>query len=314
MQSCEGDPKDFDPRQHLEAIGFLIDLFGQEPAVLIVFKSRFFVCEAPHPACIGQGGAMVSKTCVAAAAAALPLASAFQAANLWRPHTMAPLAPVSGLHRPAILRARSARLAPTMVAVNPADVKEHDQWLINFNHDAFKKDVDELGKRLEKNQGEDDVKHLKKICFWSNTCAVLGLATMWLPVGSALNLFSILMCVHVLFKYVHCAPVIFMHVPMLLRLSERRKASVYEHGGSPGCRCGPCRAGLRSRTTPGTVVTTGRMRRDSLTRAASRRARSSSVPLSGSTGCCPRLGTSSTTTCTTIASEKMPIPILSSAT
>jgi len=80
-----------------------------------------------------------------------------------------------------------------MVAVNPADVKEHDQWLINFNHDAFKKDVDELGKRLEKNQGEDDVKHLKKICFWSNACAVLGLATMWLPVGSALNLFSILM-------------------------------------------------------------------------------------------------------------------------
>merc|ERR1740130_1361108 len=37
-----------------------------------------------------------------------------------------------------------------------------------------------LGKRLEKAQGEDDVNHIKKICLWSNTCAAVGLATMWM--------------------------------------------------------------------------------------------------------------------------------------
>ena len=80
-----------------------------------------------------------------------------------------------------------------MVAVNPQTVAEHDKWLLTFDHDAFKADVGALGKRLDKEQGEADVKHLKKICLWSNTCAVLGLATMWLPLGSAANLFSILM-------------------------------------------------------------------------------------------------------------------------
>ncbi|MGB1599908.1 MAG: hypothetical protein ACPIOQ_44575, partial [Promethearchaeia archaeon] len=85
------------------------------------------------------------------------------------------------------------QLAPRMVAVNPQTVAEHDKWLLTFDHDAFKADVGALGKRLDKEQGEADVKHLKKICLWSNTCAVLGLATMWLPLGSAANLFSILM-------------------------------------------------------------------------------------------------------------------------
>ena len=56
-----------------------------------------------------------------------------------------------------------------------------DAWVLNLDHEAFKRDVSELGARLERSQGPDDVAHLKKICLWSNAFAVLGLATMWLP-------------------------------------------------------------------------------------------------------------------------------------
>lgn len=33
-----------------------------------------------------------------------------------------------------------------------------------------------LGKRLESEQGDDDVRHIKKICLMANSCAALGLA------------------------------------------------------------------------------------------------------------------------------------------
>ena len=56
-----------------------------------------------------------------------------------------------------------------------------DQWIAKLDYNGFKKEVAELGKRLEKNQGADDVAHIKKICLWSNAFAVIGLATMWLP-------------------------------------------------------------------------------------------------------------------------------------
>jgi len=80
-----------------------------------------------------------------------------------------------------------------VVQINPTEIKEHDKWLLTLDHDAFRSDVGALGKKLEKNQGEDDVKHLKKICLWSNACAVMGLATMWFPIGSVMNVFSVLM-------------------------------------------------------------------------------------------------------------------------
>ena len=127
--------------------------------------------------------------------AALPaLAGAFQASGpaLRAPHRTH-LATSHRARPAAVARGRGFQLAPRMVAVNPQTVAEHDKWLLTFDHDAFKADVGALGKRLDKEQGEADVKHLKKICLWSNTCAVLGLATMWLPLGSAANLFSILM-------------------------------------------------------------------------------------------------------------------------
>jgi fatty acid desaturase len=71
------------------------------------------------------------------------------------------------------------RIAPPAgVTVAPAD-----EWVLSLDHEAFKRDVQELGQRLERGQGEDDVRHLQRICLWSNALGVLGLLTMWLPVN-----------------------------------------------------------------------------------------------------------------------------------
>eukprot|EP00292_Cryptomonas_paramecium_P007218 CAMPEP_0113675388 /NCGR_PEP_ID=MMETSP0038_2-20120614/7984_1 /TAXON_ID=2898 /ORGANISM="Cryptomonas paramecium" /LENGTH=438 /DNA_ID=CAMNT_0000592149 /DNA_START=178 /DNA_END=1494 /DNA_ORIENTATION=- /assembly_acc=CAM_ASM_000170 len=69
-----------------------------------------------------------------------------------------------------------ASAEPKVAAVAP----EHS-WVSKLDLDGFKKEVSDLGKRLEKNQGKEDVDHIKKICLWSNTFAAIGLATMWLP-------------------------------------------------------------------------------------------------------------------------------------
>ena len=45
---------------------------------------------------------------------------------------------------------------------------------------AFRAEVNALGKRLEDGQGEADVRHLKKMLAWSNACALVGVATMWM--------------------------------------------------------------------------------------------------------------------------------------
>eukprot|EP00440_Ansanella_granifera_P037877 gb/GFBE01041090.1/.p1 GENE.gb/GFBE01041090.1/~~gb/GFBE01041090.1/.p1 ORF type:complete len:488 (+),score=101.93 gb/GFBE01041090.1/:1-1464(+) len=62
----------------------------------------------------------------------------------------------------------AARLAP------------EDAWISTLDLEGFGREVRELGKQLEAEQGQDDVDHLKKIVFWSDLCAVVGLSTMWL--------------------------------------------------------------------------------------------------------------------------------------
>lgn len=67
-------------------------------------------------------------------------------------------------------------------------LKPEDQWLEEFNLEAFTADIKELGETLEKNQGPEDVKHLNKMVNWSNICGISGIATM----GFGVNLFSII--------------------------------------------------------------------------------------------------------------------------
>eukprot|EP00294_Goniomonas_avonlea_P008809 CAMPEP_0114550908 /NCGR_PEP_ID=MMETSP0114-20121206/6322_1 /TAXON_ID=31324 /ORGANISM="Goniomonas sp, Strain m" /LENGTH=414 /DNA_ID=CAMNT_0001735709 /DNA_START=6 /DNA_END=1250 /DNA_ORIENTATION=+ len=59
-------------------------------------------------------------------------------------------------------------------------VKPGDEWIPNVKLDAFKKDIQELGKELAAGQGPADVAHLNKIKRWSNTATFLGLFSMWL--------------------------------------------------------------------------------------------------------------------------------------
>lgn len=68
----------------------------------------------------------------------------------------------------------------------PADdtvLAPEDQWIVKLDYDAFAKDVSSLGKELLKETGDDDVEHLRKIVSWRNFAAVLGLATVWMPVN-----------------------------------------------------------------------------------------------------------------------------------
>jgi fatty acid desaturase len=68
-----------------------------------------------------------------------------------------------------------------------SDLKEGEEWIETFDLDAFTADIHALGKKLESEQGEDDVRHLNKIIGWSNLCAAVGFMTM----GHSVNLIAI---------------------------------------------------------------------------------------------------------------------------
>lgn len=69
-----------------------------------------------------------------------------------------------------------------------APLKPGDEWIENFDLEAFTEEIRVLGKRLEKEQGPKDVAHLNKIIAWSNICGLVGLLTM----GYGINLISII--------------------------------------------------------------------------------------------------------------------------
>lgn len=53
-----------------------------------------------------------------------------------------------------------------------------DQWLEDFDFATFASEIKELGDTLEKQQGDEDVRHLNKMIAWSNMCAFVGIVTM----------------------------------------------------------------------------------------------------------------------------------------
>lgn len=67
-------------------------------------------------------------------------------------------------------------------------LKPDEEWISNLDLRAFTEDIRELGKTLEKNQGPEDVAHLKKLVLWSNLLGLAGLMTM----GLGVNLVSII--------------------------------------------------------------------------------------------------------------------------
>jgi len=62
-------------------------------------------------------------------------------------------------------------------------LRKEDEWLDRFNFEAFSRDIRELGKKLDTEQGIEDVQHLNKMIRWSNSFAAIGLLTMGLYVN-----------------------------------------------------------------------------------------------------------------------------------
>lgn len=66
----------------------------------------------------------------------------------------------------------------TAIQLDGKSLEEEDKWLAKFDFVSFSKEIRELGKKLEKEQGPADVAHLNKMIMWSNSFAAVGLLTM----------------------------------------------------------------------------------------------------------------------------------------
>eukprot|EP00614_Pseudopedinella_elastica_P021967 CAMPEP_0172613370 /NCGR_PEP_ID=MMETSP1068-20121228/42050_1 /TAXON_ID=35684 /ORGANISM="Pseudopedinella elastica, Strain CCMP716" /LENGTH=491 /DNA_ID=CAMNT_0013417801 /DNA_START=137 /DNA_END=1612 /DNA_ORIENTATION=+ len=87
-----------------------------------------------------------------------------------------------GLASAQLRRGRPLAQSTLQSAARPKpQLAPEDQWIGKLDLDGFRDEIRDLGRRLEKGQGEDDVKHIKKICLMANTCAFVGLTTMFLP-------------------------------------------------------------------------------------------------------------------------------------
>lgn len=67
-------------------------------------------------------------------------------------------------------------------------LKKEDKWIEKFDVAGFTDEIRALGETLDSQQGEEDVRHLRKMVAWSNTCGAVGLLTM----GFGINVVSIL--------------------------------------------------------------------------------------------------------------------------
>ena len=72
--------------------------------------------------------------------------------------------------------------------IKNADLKPGEEWIEKFDLNAFAADINALGKKLEQEQGDEDVRHLNKMIMWSNLFAAFGLLTM----GISVNIFPII--------------------------------------------------------------------------------------------------------------------------
>eukprot|EP00929_Paragymnodinium_shiwhaense_P106233 TRINITY_DN7146_c0_g1_i1.p1 TRINITY_DN7146_c0_g1~~TRINITY_DN7146_c0_g1_i1.p1 ORF type:complete len:488 (-),score=91.50 TRINITY_DN7146_c0_g1_i1:336-1799(-) len=80
-------------------------------------------------------------------------------------------------------RRKRVRHATATMSAEPVKLAAEDEWIAKLDIDGFGKEVRELGQRLGREQGQDDIRHLNKIINWSNFCALVGLATMWMPMS-----------------------------------------------------------------------------------------------------------------------------------
>lgn len=110
------------------------------------------------------------------------------------------VAPYHGTRLPvAVAQPPLSRRAAAPISVASIDVPAavpptgQDAWAADLDYVAFRKEVHELGQRLGDNQGEADVRHLKRMIAWSNACGGIGLVTMWLshPLGRLVSVLGL---------------------------------------------------------------------------------------------------------------------------
>ena len=70
-----------------------------------------------------------------------------------------------------------------LCAVEKVELDKNDAWLSKFDFEGFASEIRALGKKLEAEQGPDDVAHLNKMIRWSNTLAAIGLLSMGFSVN-----------------------------------------------------------------------------------------------------------------------------------
>jgi hypothetical protein len=58
-----------------------------------------------------------------------------------------------------------------------------DQWIAQLDYEGFGREVTALGKELLQQGGPADTQHLQKMVAWRNAAALIGVATMWLPLN-----------------------------------------------------------------------------------------------------------------------------------
>jgi len=138
------------------------------------------------------------RTASATAALALSCCCAFLVPSPCEAFNAAKSGPASRVPKQS---SSSTKIPPPKAVSIPLDVREavrteeedrkrsrpslgkRDGWIENLDYDAFASDVTALGKELQKSTGEDDVAHLRKILDWRDRAALLGIATMWLPLN-----------------------------------------------------------------------------------------------------------------------------------
>jgi hypothetical protein len=75
----------------------------------------------------------------------------------------------------------------TTISQKKHSLSPQDAWIAELDYEAFRRDVNALGKELLLETGEADVEHLNKILSWRDMATLVGLSTVWL----APNVFTV---------------------------------------------------------------------------------------------------------------------------
>ena len=103
---------------------------------------------------------------------------------------------LSPARAPVSLTLHAMRVTPPTrmaVALTRSDLDADEAWIAELDLDAFGAEVRALGRRLQSEEGDADLDHLRTVKRWNAACALIGITTMALP----LNPITVLACVHI---------------------------------------------------------------------------------------------------------------------